>query len=76
MIKIRLSRGGVRKKPFYKIVAIDDKQRAKGVPLEILGYWRPSKDDIKIDTAKVKLWVGKGAKLTKAVSTLLEAHKK
>jgi small subunit ribosomal protein S16 len=76
MIKIRLARGGVRRKPFYKIVAIDDKQRAKGVPLEILGYWRPSIDDIKIDTAKVKLWVGKGAKLTKAVSSLLEGHKK
>ena len=76
MIKIRLARGGVRRKPYYKIVVIDEKQRAKGVALETIGYWRPSKDDIKIDRAKVKEWLGKGAKLTKAVSALLETGKK
>ena len=76
MIKIRLARGGVRRKPYYKIVVIDEKQRANGVALETIGYWRPSKDDIKIDRAKVKEWLGKGAKLTKAVSALLETGKK
>lgn len=76
MIKIRLARGGVRRKPFYQIVVIDAKQRAKGVALETIGYWRPSKDEVKIDAAKVKEWVGKGAQLTKAVSDLLKRSKK
>lgn len=76
MIKIRLARGGVRRKPFYKIVVIEAKQRAKGVALETIGYWRPSKDEIKIDAAKVKEWVAKGAKLTGAVAVLLKRNKK
>lgn len=76
MIKIRLARGGVRRKPFYQIVVIDAKQRAKGIALETIGYWRPSKDEVKIDAAKVKEWVGKGAQLTEAVSALLKRSKK
>ena len=75
MVKIRLARTGVRRKPFYRIVAIDEKQRGQGVPLEVVGYWQPSKDVIKIDAAKVKAWVAKGAKLTKAVSALLKESK-
>ena len=75
MVKIRLARTGVRRKPFYRVVVIDEKQRGEGVPLETIGYWQPSKDLVKIDAVKLKSWVAKGAKLTKAVSTLLKEGK-
>lgn len=75
MVKIRLSRKGVRNKPFYRIVAINENEKAKGVPLQILGYWYPSKNSQKIDAEKVKAWVKKGAKLTRAVARLMEGGK-
>jgi small subunit ribosomal protein S16 len=72
MIKIRLVRSGVRNNPFYRIVAIDSHAKAKGTPIEKLGYWKPSDKTIKIDKKKVQSWVEKGAQVSTAVSTLLE----
>lgn len=43
--------------------------------METLGYWQPSKELVKIDAAKLKSWVAKGAKITKAVSVLLKGAK-
>jgi len=71
MVKIRLARSGVKNKPFYRIVAIDSKRKRGGKPLEILGFWQPSKNLIKIDKKKVSEWVKKGAKVTEAVEELL-----
>ena len=71
MIKIRLTRLGVPKKPFYRIVAVDEREKLTGSPLEILGYWKPSKDEIKIDKEKLNAWVKKGAKVTLAVAKLI-----
>lgn len=72
MIKIRLARGGEKNNPFYRIVAIEESRKREGKPLDILGYWYPSKDDLKIDRKKVKSWRDKGAKTTAAVDKLLE----
>lgn len=71
MIKIRLSRSGVPEKPFYRIVATDERKKLKGVPLDILGYWQPSKNIKKLDKAKLSFWTKKGAKITEAVSKLI-----
>ncbi|MEJ2347583.1 MAG: 30S ribosomal protein S16 [Patescibacteria group bacterium] len=71
MVKIRLARSGVKKNPFYRIVAIDTKRKRGGKPLEILGSWHPSKDSIEIDKKKVNEWVKKGAQVSKAVEELL-----
>lgn len=43
--------------------------------METIGYWQPSKDFVKIDAAKLKAWLAKGAKLTPAVSALLKEAK-
>ncbi|MGB6838667.1 MAG: 30S ribosomal protein S16 [Microgenomates group bacterium] len=72
MVKIRLARGGVKNNPFYRIVVIDEKRKRGGKPLEIVGFWHPAKDIIKIDKKKIKDWVGKGAQVTQAVKKLLE----
>lgn len=72
MIKIRLSRGGAKNNPFYRIVAIEERSKREGKPLEILGYWHPSKDTKKIKKERVAAWIAKGAKTTKAVDKLLK----
>jgi len=71
MVKIRLARSGVKNKPFYRIVAIDSKRKRGGKPLEILGFWQPSKNLMEIDKKKVNEWIKKGAKITEAVKELL-----
>jgi len=71
MIKIRLSRTGPRKKPFFRIVAIDEKRKNKSRALDVLGFWQPKKDNIKINKDKLKMWLEKGAKTTSAVDKLL-----
>jgi len=71
MVKIRLARGGAKNAPFYRIVAIDERRKRGGKPLEIVGYWHPAKDDIKIDREKVKKWTSKGAIITNAVKKLM-----
>ncbi|HJX59569.1 30S ribosomal protein S16 [Candidatus Woesebacteria bacterium RBG_19FT_COMBO_47_8] len=76
MVKIRLYRLGVRKKAFYRIVAIEDSQKASGVALEIIGYWHPSKDALEIDKEKLDKWLKKGAQVTKAVKELIDKKAK
>lgn len=72
MVKIRLARGGTKNDPFYRIIAIEKSRKREGKPLDILGYWHPSKDDLKIDMKKVKSWKNKGAKTTAVIDRLLE----
>ena len=73
MVKIRLMRMGSKKRPFYRIVAADVRAPRDGKFLEILGYYNPRKKphDLKVDTDKVKTWIGNGAQPTNRVSKLL-----
>lgn len=72
MVKIRLSRGGVKNKPYYRIVATDSKNKSKGKYLELIGYWQPSKDTKVIDKEKVDKWLKSGAQISPAVMKLME----
>lgn len=72
MIAIRLTRFGRKKSPFYRIVATDSGKRQGGVVLQVLGTWKPSKKEIKIEKDKVKAWVEKGAQISPAVNKLLK----
>ena len=72
MIRIRLARGGTKNKPFYRIVAIEKSRKRGGKALDILGYWDPIKDVKKIDKKKLKEWLSKGAKISKAVDKLIK----
>lgn len=74
MIKIRLARGGVKNKPFYRIVAIEESRKRGGKPLDIIGYWNPIKDELKIEKDKLKEWIEKGAQKTAAVEKLLKKN--
>ena len=77
-MKIRLARGGSKKRPFYRIVAADSRMPRDGRYIEKLGIYNPllPKDDenrVKMDVERVKHWLGEGAQVTDRVSRMLEA---
>ena len=77
-MKIRLARGGSKKRPHYSIVAADSRMPRDGRFIEKLGTYNPllpkdSEDRVKMDIDKVKAWLDKGAQPTDRVSRFLEA---
>ncbi len=72
-LRIRLTRMGSKKKPFYRLVALNSETRRDGRALEYLGYYNPMTNppEISIDKEKVKAWLDKGAKPTDTVRSLL-----
>ena len=77
-IKIRLARGGSKKRPFYRIVAADSRMPRDGRFIEKLGTYNPllpkdSEDRVKMDVEKVQEWIAKGAQPTERVVRMLEA---
>ncbi len=76
-LKIRLSRGGAKKRPFYRIVVADSRMPRDGRFIERLGTFDPIKakdaaDRLVIDAEKAQAWIGKGAQPTDRVARLLE----
>jgi small subunit ribosomal protein S16 len=76
MIKIRLSMGGVRKRPIYKIVIADSRAPRDGRFIEKVGSFNPllpkdKKERISVEVERVKYWMSKGAKPTLRVSRIL-----
>lgn len=76
MIKIRLARGGRKKRPVYTIVAADAKAPRDGRFLEKLGQYDPNSEEVlkNIKTEEVAAWIGKGAQLTDTVNSLFKKH--
>ncbi|GBE36780.1 30S ribosomal protein S16 [bacterium BMS3Bbin07] len=74
MVKIRLTRLGAHKRPFYRVVVADSRTRRDGAFIEIVGFYNPMKDpsEIKIDTEKARFWLQRGAQPTDAVKRLLQ----
>ncbi|SEQ40752.1 small subunit ribosomal protein S16 [Loktanella sp. DSM 29012] len=77
-MKIRLARGGSKKRPYYSIVAADSRMPRDGRFKEKLGTYQPmlSKDDenrVKMDMERVTYWLGQGAEPTDRVARMLEA---
>ena len=76
MLKIRLSMGGVRKRPIYKIVIADSRSPRDGRFIEKVGSFNPllpkdHKERISVEAERVKHWVSKGARPTLRVSRIL-----
>ena len=73
-VKLKLTRLGSKKHPFYRVVAATDETRRDGRPLEFLGYYNPMTDpaEVKLDAEKVKAWLDRGAEPTDTVRALLK----
>ena len=77
-MKIRLARGGSKKRPFYAIVAADSRMPRDGRFIEKLGTYNPmlpkdSEERVKMNVERIKYWLGEGAQPTDRVSRMLEA---
>ena len=73
-VRIRMTRMGAKKKPFYRLVAADSEAPRDGKFLEILGYYDPMKDPavVKIHEDKVNYWLEKGALVSEAAKAILK----
>ncbi|TBX19904.1 30S ribosomal protein S16 [Nioella sediminis] len=77
-MKIRLARGGSKKRPFYRIVASDSRMPRDGRYIEKLGTYNPllpkdSEDRVQMNMERVQYWLGEGAQPTDRVARFLEA---
>ncbi|QDY69747.1 30S ribosomal protein S16 [Qingshengfaniella alkalisoli] len=77
-MKLRLARGGSKKRPFYRIVAADSRMPRDGRYIERLGTYNPllpkdSEDRVKMDIDRVKHWLDQGAQPSDRISRMLEA---
>jgi small subunit ribosomal protein S16 len=77
MVKIRLSRVGKKHVPFYRIVAVDSREKRDGASLESLGTVDGLNSKIvSMETERIDAWVAKGAVMTDTVKKLYKLYKK
>ena len=74
MVKIRLARGGVKKRPYYRIVVADSHKKRDGRFIERIGFYNPmvKENRFGIDSERVKHWLSVGAQPTERVRKLME----
>lgn len=74
MVKIRLSRGGAKKQPYYHIVVTDSRNARDGRNIERLGFFNPvargQEERLRLDTERVDYWLGQGAQISERVRDL------
>ena len=77
MVRLRLTRMGAKKKPFYRVVAADSRSPRDGRCIEQLGYYDPMKQpaDIRLDLERVDYWLGVGASPSDTVANLIKRQR-
>jgi small subunit ribosomal protein S16 len=72
-MKIRLTRMGSKKRPFYRIVAMDSATRRDGRALDYVGHYNPMVEppEVQLDAEKIKKWLDRGAKPSDTVRAIL-----
>jgi small subunit ribosomal protein S16 len=72
-VRIRLTRLGKKKKPFYRIIVADSESKRDGKFLDVVGTYDPMQNPaaIKINADKLQEWIGKGALPTTTVKSLI-----
>jgi small subunit ribosomal protein S16 len=73
-VKLRLTRKGAKKRPYYRVVAADSEAPRDGRFLDIVGSYDPMKDpaEVKLNKEKVNHWLSKGAIATESVNAILK----
>jgi len=76
MVKIRLSRGGSKKRPFYHLTVADSRSSRDGRFIERVGFFNPiargQEERLRVDSDRVEYWVGQGAQISDRVKSLLK----
>ncbi|MEE8596493.1 MAG: 30S ribosomal protein S16 [bacterium] len=71
MVKIRLTRRGRKKIPFYRIVVIDSKKARDANYIEKVGHYDPRSKELKLNLDRIEYWISKGAQPTNTVAKLI-----
>jgi small subunit ribosomal protein S16 len=73
-VKLRLTRKGAKKRPYYRVVAADSEAPRDGRFLDIVGSYDPMKDpaEVRLNKEKVSHWLSKGAIATESVNAILK----
>ncbi len=73
-VKLRLTRMGAKKAPFYRVVVADSRYPRDGRFIEVIGTYNPMTEpaEIKIDAEKAQTWIKNGAQPTETVKALLK----
>ena len=75
MVKIRLSRGGAKKKPFYHVVVTDSRKARDGRNIERVGFFNPvargQEERLRLNLERIDYWTGVGAQVSDRVKTLV-----
>jgi small subunit ribosomal protein S16 len=76
MLAIRMRRVGAKKRPYFRVVVAESSAAREGAFVEILGHYDPRSKPAKvvIDRERVAYWIGKGAKPSNTVKTLMARH--
>ncbi|NRB71134.1 MAG: 30S ribosomal protein S16 [Xanthomonadales bacterium] len=79
MVKIRLSRSGAKRKPFYHIVVTDSRNKRDGRRIERIGFFNPvargQEERLRLDMERVEYWNGVGAQMSERVKHLVSEAK-
>lgn len=75
-VRIRLTRMGRKKKPYYRIIVANNESKRDGKFLDIIGTYDPMQEPaaVSIDTEKLNDWLGKGAEPSVTVSNLIKKY--
>lgn len=80
MVKIRLSRGGAKKRPFYHVVVADERNKRDGRYIERVGFFNPvargAEKTLQINVERIDYWIGQGAQPSDRVATLIKQNAK
>jgi small subunit ribosomal protein S16 len=80
MVKIRLTRGGAKKRPFYHVIVTDSRSARDGRFIERLGFFNPiaagGEERLRVDLARIDHWVGQGAQVSERVEALVREARK
>ena len=74
MVKIRLKRFGTKKRPVYRIVVIDSRDRRDGRPIEEIGFYDPRQEPslVRLNQESLQKWISQGAQPTDVVERLIK----
>lgn len=76
MVVIRMARGGSKKRPFYKMVVADQRNKATGRFIEQVGFYNPiargQEEKLRVDQARVDHWIAQGAQMSDRVKSVLK----
>ena len=79
MVKIRMARGGAKRKPFYSIVATDSRKRRDSGYIERIGFFNPvargQEVRLQLDEDRLAYWTSQGAQISDRVKQLVKEHK-